>query len=233
MNSFLTVNSTSASYGPHLAFQDVSFNIAEGEVVILLGANGAGKTSILLSITGILPLRSGKIEFQGSDISSKSTQSIVESGIVLVPEGRRVFPALSVQDNLRMGAFRRRKDLANNLEHAYSMFPILSERRNQLAGKLSGGEQQMLAIGRGLMAGPKLLLLDEPSLGLAPKIVESVMEVVSRIQAEGVSVLLVEQNVSAALSVADRGFVVQNGRIVGSGTADELQKDDLVSSYLY
>lgn len=233
MASLLSINGASAYYGNQAAFEELSMEVNEGEAVILVGANGAGKTSVLMSIMGMLRVKSGSIHFVGKQIDNLRTHEIVCHGISLVPEGRRVFPRLSVLDNLRMGAYHNRGAVSDNLERVYEMFPILKERRDQRAGSLSGGQQQMLVIGRALMSGPKLLMLDEPSLGLAPNLVESVMDIIGRICSEGVSVLLVEQNVAAALTVADRGYVIQNGKIVTSGTAASLEKDDLVSAYLY
>ncbi len=233
MSSLLSIADASAYYGTNAAFQELSMEVKEGEAVILVGANGAGKTSVLMSIMGQLKLKAGSIHFMGNRLDNLPAYEIVRHGIALVPEGRRVFPRLSVLNNLRMGAYHNRDAVKENSERVYDMFPVLKEREGQMAGNLSGGQQQMLAIGRALMSSPKLLMLDEPSLGLAPNLVESVMETVGKIRSGGVSVLLVEQNVSAALTVADRGYVLQNGKVVRSGSAAMLEKDDLVAAYLY
>jgi branched-chain amino acid transport system ATP-binding protein len=204
-------------YGQIHALKGVSLEVKEGSICCLIGANGAGKSTTLMSISGIQRISSGAIEFQGKAIHGLAPEEIVRRGIVQVPEGRRIFPLLTVQENLTLGAYLRRdkKEVNDALEQAFSLFPILEERRKQVGGTLSGGEQQMLAIARGLMSTPKLLLLDEPSLGLAPLIVEHIMSIIRQISdQQGVTILLVEQNAQAALELADYGYVIETGRVV-------------------
>ena len=218
-------------YGRIQALKGVSLTVDEGEIVTLIGANGAGKTTVLRSISGLQRLEKGKIEFQGQDISGIVPEDLVSMGISHVPEGRRVFPGLTVYENLEIGASSWRKgraDLSEDLEKVYTLFPRLKERHKQLAWSLSGGEQQMLAIGRALMARPKLLLLDEPSLGLSPVLVEQVFEVLQEINKQGITMLLVEQNAYMALEIAHRGYVIENGKIVLSDKASVLSKDPKV-----
>ncbi|WP_282052419.1 ABC transporter ATP-binding protein [Phaeobacter inhibens] len=235
MTSLLSVQSLSISYGPIEAVRGIDFDIKEGEIVAFLGANGAGKSSTLNALVGLVPVTSGKVSFKGQDITDWPPESLAPSGMTLSPEGRRVFGALSVAENLRMGAFSIKDKAAIEAawDRVYSLFPILHERRDQFAGTLSGGQQQMLAVGRALMSSPKLLLLDEPSLGLAPKIIGQVFDLISLLRDQGVTLAVVEQNVSMALEVADRGYVLASGEIVASGAASKLaQSDALKSAYL-
>lgn len=220
----LTLKSVHSYYGQRHVLKGISLHVNQGEVVALLGANGAGKTTTLRSISGLLPPRRGKIEFQGRDITGLPAEQIVRLGIAHVPEGRRVFSSLSVLANLELGAFARqdRENIRADLAELQARFPLLKERAHQPAGTLSGGEQQILAIARALMARPKLLLLDEPSMGLAPRLVQQVYEIIARLKAEGATILLIEQNARAALKVADRGYIMETGSISLDGTAAEL-----------
>jgi len=218
-------------YGQIHALKGVSLEVKEGSICCLIGANGAGKSTTLMSISGIRPLTSGDIEFQGKPINGRAPEEIVRLGIVQVPEGRRIFPLLTVQENLTLGAYLRKnkKEISEALMRAFSFFPILEERRKQVGGTLSGGEQQMLAIARGLMSTPRLLLLDEPSLGLAPLIVEHIMGIIRQIrEEEGVTILLVEQNAQAALELADYGYVIETGRVVLEDSARSLLENPKV-----
>jgi branched-chain amino acid transport system ATP-binding protein len=226
----LEIREMTVHYGKSMAIQDVSLGVVEGAVVSIIGANGAGKSTILRALSGLVPTTSGEMRFMGRRIDGKETTEIVRLGISLVPEGRQLFPYLSVLSNLRLGAsLRRDKDEINqSLEEVYKLFPRLQERRNQKAGTLSGGEQQMLAIGRGLMARPKLLCMDEPSLGLAPILVEQLGEVIRDINKRGASVLLVEQNVHLALGVASRAYALQVGRVVLEGDIETMKSSDIV-----
>ena len=229
----LALDDVQASYGDFQALFNISLQVNAGEIVTLVGANGAGKTSTLRVISGLLRSKQGTVQFEGKDISRSAPHEIVELGISHVPEGRQLFPHMSVEENLSLGAYisRRRARLKQEMEEQFEFFPRLKERRKQLAGTLSGGEQQMVAIARGLMAGPKLLLLDEPSLGLAPKIVEEVFENVQRVVKTGVTVLIVEQNIVDALMISDRGYVVENGAIelsIGGRSAKDLLNDPRV-----
>lgn len=223
-------------YGNIQALKGVSMDIHEGEIVTLIGANGAGKTTTLMSISGVVPPRSGEILFFGKPIHKMSPDKIVSLGISQAPEGRHIFPQLTVMENLRMGAFLRndRDGIKRDLEYIFDLFPILTSRRHQTGGTLSGGEQQMLTISRALMARPKLLLLDEPSLGLAPKIVKQIFEIIKKINTDhGTTVFLVEQNANLALQTANRGYVMENGRVVLEGTAGELlSNEDVKKAYL-
>lgn len=220
----LTLKSVHSYYGQRHVLKGISLHVNQGEVVALLGANGAGKTTTLRSISGLLPPRRGKIEFQGRDITGLPAEQIVRLGIAHVPEGRRVFSSLSVLANMELGAFARqdRENIRADLAELQARFPLLKERAHQPAGTLSGGEQQILAIARALMARPKLLLLDEPSMGLAPRLVQQVYEIIARLKAEGATILLIEQNARAALKVADRGYIMETGSISLDGTAAEL-----------
>ncbi len=224
--ALLALDGVETYYGPLQALSGVSLTVEEGSVTVILGNNGAGKSTLLGTIMGVLDgqPRSGTITFEGTRIDRTPTERIVRLGISYVPEGRRIFTDLTVSENLKVGAYIRtdRAGTRRTLEHVYEHFPLLAERRGQRAGTLSGGEQQMLAIGRALMNGPRLLLLDEPSLGLAPLLVRQVFDIISQIRGEGVTVLLVEQNARMALSVADEGLVLENGAVVISGTAAEL-----------
>jgi branched-chain amino acid transport system ATP-binding protein len=211
-------------YGDVQALQDVSFEVEEGQVVSIIGSNGSGKSTTLNTISGVLRCSSGNILFRDKKMNQAAPHQIVEDGIVQVPEGRRLFPYMTVYENLKLGSFnsRGRKDLKESIQEVYGYFPILEERRNQIAGTLSGGEQQMLAIGRGLMAKPKLLMLDEPSLGLAPLVVEQVFETVKKINLQKITILLVEQDVFQALALANWAYVLENGSITMEGKAEDL-----------
>ncbi|EFL51320.1 ABC transporter related protein [Solidesulfovibrio fructosivorans JJ]] len=222
-------------YGNIQALRGVSLRIEAGEIVTLIGANGAGKTTTLMSISGVTPPRRGKVTFLGQETTRFSTERIVSLGITQVPEGRMIFPRLTVKENLLMGGYLRRDkaELRADEEKVYDLFPVLKERRAQMGGTLSGGEQQMLAIGRALLARPKLLLLDEPSLGLAPLVVENIFEIIQQINRDGVTVLLVEQNAQMALQIAHRGYVLETGRLTLEGPARDLLNDPKVrSAYL-
>ena len=231
----LNLSGIESYYGNIQALKGVSLRIGQGEIVTLIGANGAGKTTTLMSISGVVQPRKGTVEFLGENITRLSTERIVSLGVTQVPEGRMIFPRLTVRENLLMGAYLR-KDKAgirDDEEHAYTLFPVLRERRTQMGGTLSGGEQQMLAIGRALLARPKLLLLDEPSLGLAPLVVENIFEIIQQINKDGVTVLLVEQNAQMALQIAHRGYVLETGRVTLEGPASDLLRDPKVrSAYL-
>ena len=228
--SMLKVENLSVHYGMIQAVRDVSFEVNEGEVVSLIGANGAGKTTILRTLSGLVRPSAGKIEFFGKEIQKLPAQKIVASGLSQVPEGRHVFPGLTVMENLEMGAFlkKNREENQANLKKVFSRFPRLEERKNQDAATLSGGEQQMLAMGRALMSTPKLLLLDEPSMGLAPIFIQEIFDIIQDIQKQGTTVLLIEQNANKALAISDRGYVLETGKIVLSGTGKELAASDEV-----
>lgn len=216
-------------YGPIQALHGVSLKVEEGEIVTIIGSNGAGKTTTLKSITGLVRPRSGQIKFCGKSIERRPEESIVAMGISLVPEGRRVFPELTVLENLEIGAYLRRSDregIARDLKHVYEVFPRLEERKKQLGRTLSGGEQQMLAIARALMSRPKLLMLDEPSMGLAPLVVADIFNVIERLNEEGTTILLVEQNAKMALKIADRGYVLRTGEITMEASATDLLNDE-------
>ena len=233
--SMLKVENLSVHYGMIQAVRDVSFEVNEGEVVSLIGANGAGKTTILRTISGLVRPSAGKIEFLGKEIQKVPAQKIVAAGLSQVPEGRHIFPGLTVLENLEMGAFlkKNREENQANLKKVFSRFPRLEERKNQDAATLSGGEQQMLAMGRALMSTPKLLLLDEPSMGLAPIFIQEIFDIIQDIQRQGTTVLLIEQNANKALSIADRGYVLETGKIVLSGTGQELlASDEVRKAYL-
>lgn len=226
----LQVDHLAFGYHGALAVSDVSLRVNPGSVVALLGSNGAGKTTTAKIIAGALQAQRGELFFAGESISRLRSHDVVQRGITLVPEGRLVFPAMTVMENLRLGAYskRARADLSANLDRVFQIFPRLAERRSQLAGIMSGGEQQMLAIARGLMASPRLMILDEPSLGLMPIMVEKVFELVAEIKKSDVSLIIVEQNVHQALAASDYGFVLEKGRVTKEGTSDELLKDDFV-----
>ena len=230
----LAIEEVRSSYGRIQALHGVSIDVAAGEIVTLVGANGAGKTTLLRAISGVQPISAGRIRFEERRLDGMSAHARVALGIAQVPEGRQVFAPLSVEDNLRLGAWTRRGERPDaELACVYELFPALASRRRVSAGTLSGGEQQMLAIGRALMAKPRLLLLDEPSMGLAPMLVEQILDVLGRLKQGGLTVLLVEQNARAALAIADRGYVVETGRIATSGSAGELLADDRVrAAYL-
>lgn len=231
----LEVKDLHVYYGAIHALQGISFNLEEGEIVTLIGANGAGKSTTLKTISGLLPPRGGSIVLRDEQLVNMPAQDIVRRGVIHVPEGRKIFAPLTVEENLEMGAFTRndQAEIKQSMERVFKSFPRLKERLTQLGGTLSGGEQQMLAIGRGLMARPKLLLLDEPSMGLAPILVEEIFSIIQEINSQGVSVLLVEQNALMALSIAHRGYVLETGRIVLSGTGNELLNNpQVMQAYL-
>jgi branched-chain amino acid transport system ATP-binding protein len=218
------------SYGDLKVLWDIDLEVNEGEIVTVVGSNGAGKSTTLKNISRLVSYSSGAISFNGIDLGKLDTHDVVELGIVQVPEGRRIFPELSVLENLRMGSYTKsaRKDRHANMERVFALFPRLKERAKQLGGTMSGGEQQMLAIGRGLMANPKLLLLDEPSLGLSPLLVKSIFEIIAEINRQGVTILLVEQNIYQSLRIADRAYVLETGRVVLAGKGGELLEDEHV-----
>jgi len=226
----LKVEKIEVRYSNVPVIHDVSFHVNEGELISIVGANGSGKTTLLKTVAGTLHPAKGCIEFENEDISRSSTVEIVRKGITYVPEERRIFGPLSVEENLKLGAYivNDREEIEKNLDYVYNLFPILKARRKQLGETLSGGEQQMLAIGRGLMSSPKLLMLDEPSLGLMPKLVDEMLEAVAKLKGEGKTILLVEQNVREALVMADRGYVLQTGRTIYKGTGEELLETDIV-----
>lgn len=231
----LTVQDIHTYYGNIHALHGLSLEIEQGEIITLIGSNGAGKTTTLSTICGLLTPRSGKVIFEGKDITGTSAEKVTAMGMALSPEGREIFPGLSVQENLRLGAYlsKDKGKIQANYDRIYELFPRLKERFKQIAGTLSGGEQQMLAIGRALMSDPKLLLLDEPSLGLAPNLVEFIFQIITDINKQGVTILLVEQNANMALQVADRGYVLSTGVISMTGTGEELiTNDDIRKAYL-
>lgn len=231
----LNVENLQVYYGAIHALQGVSFYLEKGEIVALIGANGAGKSTVLNSISGILRSREGMVCFEGQDLQQTPPQDIVRKGVIQVPEGRKIFPRMTVAENLEMGAYTQsdRATIDRDMEAVFERFPRLRDRRNQLGGTLSGGEQQMLAIGRGLMAHPTLLLLDEPSMGLSPILVEQIFDIIQDINEQGTSILLVEQNAQMALAVADRAYVLETGKIVMQGTGDNLLKDpNIIKAYL-
>ena len=229
MQEILNVNNIAVFYGSIRAIKGISFTVNAGEVVTLIGANGAGKTTTLNTIAGLLHPKSGSVSFMGENLASVSPHSIVSRGLALVPEGRRIFLQLTVEENLEMGAYTQKKEAVKPLlEQVYEQFPRLKERRRQIGGTLSGGEQQMLAMGRALMSSPKLLMLDEPSMGLAPILVEQIFEIIRTLHRNGTTILLVEQNAQMALSIADRGYVLETGKITLSGTGIELANSENV-----
>lgn len=229
----LKIENLKVSYGGIEAVRGISFDVKAGEIVTLIGANGAGKSSTLRTISGLVKPVDGRVIFEGEDITAKNPTIIVSKGLVMVPEGRRIFPNLTVLENLKVGAYLRKDDLSRDLEMVYSYFPRLKERSWQAGGTLSGGEQQMLAVGRALMARPKLLMMDEPSLGLAPIVVQGIFEIIKQIHEAGTTVLLIEQNANMALHVADRAYVIENGMIAMEGTGKELLEDEKVrAAYL-
>ena len=233
MSNILESRDLGVSYGGIQAVRGISFEVSEGEVVTLIGANGAGKSSTLRSIVGLVKPSAGQISFAGQELRGLNTENIVKQGITLVPEGRRVFVNLTVYENLKMGAYMRKDRLDDDLNWVYELFPRLKERSWQSAGTLSGGEQQMLAIGRALMSRPKLIMMDEPSLGLAPIVVQGVFDIIKEINRQGVTILLVEQNANMALKAADRAYVMETGRITMSGTGRELsENEEIRAAYL-
>lgn len=231
--AILKINDLKVNYGGIEAVKGISFDVPKGEIVTLIGANGAGKSSTLRAISGLVKPRSGSIVFEGEDLTGKDPTTIVTKGITLVPEGRRIFPDLTVAENLRIGAYLRHDDIKPDLEWVYDLFPRLRERSWQAGGTLSGGEQQMLAVGRALMSRPKVIMMDEPSLGLAPIIVRGIFDIIKEINKQGVTVLLIEQNANMALKTAHVGYVLETGRITMSGTGAELlANDDVKAAYL-
>jgi branched-chain amino acid transport system ATP-binding protein len=232
----LSVENVQSGYGNKLAIKDVSVEIGRGEIITLIGANGAGKSTTLMTICGVVPCRAGRIVFEGREIQALPPEEIVRMGICQVPEGRHIFPQLTVKENLDMGAFLRRDkaEVKKDIDYVFSLFPILAERRNQDGGNLSGGEQQMLAMSRALMARPRVLLLDEPSMGLAPLVIRQIFEIIRQINRENnTTIFLVEQNANQALHIADRGYVMENGRITLTGKAQELlDNKDIQKAYL-
>ncbi len=232
IEKILEIKNIDVHYGVIHALRNVSLDVFSGELVSLIGANGAGKTTLLKSIVGLLPASQGRIIFSNRDITNISTHALVSQGLTLAPEGRGIFPHMTVLENLQMGAYHRSatKRIQDDLDHVFSLFPRLAERHHQACATLSGGEQQMVAIGRALMSKPKLLLLDEPSMGLAPQLVQKILEVIKTINCEGVSVLLVEQNANAALSLAGRAYVMEHGEIILTGNAQDLMNNAAVKT---
>ena len=229
----LTVKDLTVHYGGIEAVKGISLEVREGEIVTLIGANGAGKSSTLRSIAGLVKPAGGEINFRGDNITGRDSAVIVKKGITLVPEGRRIFPDLTVLENLKVGAYLRNDDISGDIQWVYELFPRLKERSWQAGGTLSGGEQQMLAVGRALMARPKLIMMDEPSLGLAPLVVKDIFSIIKTINQQGVTILLIEQNANMALKVADKAYVMETGRITISGTGSELLTNDAVrAAYL-
>lgn len=228
MSNILEIKNLSVYFGGIKAVDGISMDIPEGKIITLIGANGAGKSTILRSVSGIVKPQGGEILFGGESLIGKTPDAIVNRGITLVPEGRRVFPNLTVLENLKIGAYLRKDKLDNDIEYIYSLFPRLKERYWQLAGTLSGGEQQMLAVGRALMSKPRLIMMDEPSLGLAPLVVKDIFEIIKTINKSGITVLLNEQNANMALKIADLGYVIETGRITLTGTGTELLSNELV-----
>ena len=228
--ALLEVNNLEVYYGVICALKGISFEVNEGEIVSLIGANGAGKTTMMQSVVGIIPKKSGSVIFDGKDISKTPCHKIVQLGMTQVPEGRRIFQELTVYENLMMGAYtvRNQQQFEEDIDYVFNLFPRLKERRKQIAGTLSGGEQQMLAMSRALMIRPKLLMLDEPSMGLAPILVDQIFDIIKELHAAGTTILLVEQNASKALEIADRAYVLETGSITLSGTGAELAKSDEV-----
>lgn len=228
MSNILEIRDLTVSYGGIEAVKGISLDVPEGEIVTLIGANGAGKSTTLKTIAGLVKSKAASIKFMGNEISGLTPDKIVTSGITLVPEGRRVFPNLTVKENLRIGAYLRKDNLESDFEYVYGLFPRLKEREWQLAGTLSGGEQQMLAVARALMSKPKLIMMDEPSLGLAPLVVKSIFDIIKTINEQGITVLLIEQNANMALQVANTAYVLETGRITMTGTGSELLRDERI-----
>ena len=228
MGDILTIENLKVNYGGIEAVKGIDVHVAEGEIVTLIGANGAGKSTTLRTISGLVKPREGRILFQDEEITGHDPSQIVGKGITMVPEGRRIFPDMTVKENLRIGAYLRNDDLSKDYEEVYALFPRLKEREWQAGGTLSGGEQQMLAVGRALMARPKLMMLDEPSLGLAPLVVKDIFEIIKRINAQGVTILLIEQNANMALQIAHHAYVLETGRVTMEGTGEKLLKDERI-----
>lgn len=224
----LKVNDLHVSYGGIKAIRGISFEVPDGKIVTLIGANGAGKSTILRSIVGLVKLDSGSVEYNGKSLTGLASNKIIEEGITLVPEGRRVFPDLTVLENIKIGAYLRKDNLESDIEWVYGLFPRLKERHWQLAGTLSGGEQQMLAVARALMSKPKVIMMDEPSLGLAPLVVRDIFDIIKEINKQGVTVVLIEQNANMALKIADYGYVMQTGNIIIEGAGEELLRNEEV-----
>lgn len=221
----LSVKNLKVNFGGIEAVKGISFDVEKGEIVTLIGANGAGKSTTLRAISGLVKPSSGNIVFEDKDITSLEPSNIVKAGVTMCPEGRRIFPDMTVLENIKIGAYLRSDDLKNDIDKVYGLFPILKERKEQLAGTLSGGEQQMLAVARSLMSHPKIMMLDEPSLGLAPLIVKNIFDIIKQINDEGVTILLIEQNANMALRIADRAFVLETGKIIMQGLGKELLDD--------
>ena len=230
MSNILEIRDLQVHYGGIEAVKGISLDVPEGEIVTLIGANGAGKSSTLRSIAGLVKPASGTIAFQGEDITGKDANEIVSKGVILVPEGRRIFPDLTVLENLKIGAYLRKDDITEDLNWVYDLFPRLKERSWQAGGTLSGGEQQMLAVGRALMGRPKVLMMDEPSLGLAPIIVKGIFDIIKEINKQGVTVLLIEQNANMALKTADIGYVMETGRVTLTGSGQDLLTNEAVKA---
>ncbi len=228
--SLLKIMDLKVSYGGIEALKGISFTVEKGQIVTLIGANGAGKSTTLRAISGIVPIKDGTITYDGNVISGQNPQKIVSEGICMVPEGRRVFPNLTVLENLRIGAYLRNDDLSADLEHVYQLFPRLEERAWQMAGTLSGGEQQMLAVARALMMRPKILMMDEPSLGLAPIVIRDIFKIIETLHSEGITILLVEQNANAALKIADYAFVLETGSLGMQGEGKKLLDDPAIKA---
>lgn len=227
-SNFLQIEDLKVNYGGIEAVKGITLNVEKGEIVTLIGANGAGKSSMLRTIAGLVKIKSGTITFEGENITGKDSAAIVSRGITLVPEGRRIFPDLTVKENLRIGAYLRNDDMSEDLQWVYDLFPRLKEREWQAGGTLSGGEQQMLAVGRALMSRPKLMMMDEPSLGLAPLVVQNIFDIIREVNRQGITVLLIEQNANMALQVASRAYVLETGRITKVGTGAELLTDESI-----
>ena len=233
MDTILKVDDINVFYGSIHAIKGLSFEVKQGEIVTLIGANGAGKSTTLNTISGLLRSKTGGITFMGENLGKTPCHKLVSKGLALVPEGRRVFLQMTVQENLEMGAYTRGKADPTDLEHVFDLFPRLKERRKQIAGTLSGGEQQMLAMSRALMSHPKMIMLDEPSMGLAPILIDQIFEIIKQLHADGTTILLVEQNASKALEIADRAYVLETGKVTLSGTGKELaQSDEVKKAYL-
>ena len=230
MSNILEFRDLQVRYGGIEAVKGINFDVPEGEIVTLIGANGAGKSSTLRAISGLVKPASGSISFKGEDITGKDANEIVSKGVILVPEGRRIFPDLTVLENLKIGAYLRKDDITEDLNWVYDLFPRLKERSWQAGGTLSGGEQQMLAVGRALMSRPKVIMMDEPSLGLAPIIVKGIFDIIKEINKQGVTVLLIEQNANMALKTAHHGYVLETGRVTLTGTGEELLTNEAVKA---
>ena len=228
--TIFTITDLKVNYGGIEAVRGVTYNVHQGQIVSLIGANGAGKSSTLRAIAGLVKPKSGTVEFLGEDITGKDPNYIVQKGVILVPEGRRIFPDLTVEENLRIGAYLRKDDISEDLKWVYDLFPRLKERHWQAGGTLSGGEQQMLAVGRALMSKPKVLMMDEPSLGLAPIVVKEIFDIIQEVNRQGVTILLIEQNANMALKVATYGYVMETGRVTMEGTGAELLENEAVKA---